>query len=301
MRENRAGFVKFIVSVVAFVLLVGVSLGGYFAVQYVRGKNSPSSFGPELYYALDLAEEKTEYTKVIIGDSVARLIFAPDYQEETDEVCYLATNQAITVLGNYILLNRYLENNPQTEEVYYIVRPQSLANPLWFNFSFQYFIVPFYNDTYKQYIDDDTRKYIEDRFGKLYATNDIVKSFIENNAYYMDVYLNNVLEQQLEVRDEKHLSDLTIKYLPKIKELCDCHGVKLKVLAAPLPDTQDNHEWADFEKQIEDNGLTGLLGDYIDGIDYYPESAFGDEAHFTQEYLDSERENIIEKLFNTIK
>ena len=65
MKENRSGFVKFIVSVVVFVLLVGVSLGGYFAVQYVRGKNSPSSFGPELYYALDLAEEKTEYTKVI--------------------------------------------------------------------------------------------------------------------------------------------------------------------------------------------------------------------------------------------
>ena len=60
MRENRSGFVKFIVSVVVFVLLVVVSLGGYFAVQYVRGKNSPSSFGPELYYALDLAEENTE-------------------------------------------------------------------------------------------------------------------------------------------------------------------------------------------------------------------------------------------------
>ena len=96
MRENRSGFVKFIVSVVVFVLLVGVSLGGYFAVQYVRGKNSPSSFGPELYYALDMAETNTEYTKVIIGDSVARLIFSPDYQDETDEVCYLATNQAIT-------------------------------------------------------------------------------------------------------------------------------------------------------------------------------------------------------------
>ena len=54
MKENRSGFVKFIVSVVVFVLLVGVSLGGYFAVQYVRGKNSPSSFGPELYYRISL-------------------------------------------------------------------------------------------------------------------------------------------------------------------------------------------------------------------------------------------------------
>lgn len=298
MREKKSGFVKFIVTVVVFVVLVVVSLGGYFAVQYIRGKNSPSSFGPELYYALDLAEEKTEYTKVIIGDSVARLIFSPDYQDETDEVCYLATNQAITVLGNYILINRYLENNPQTEEVYYIVRPQSLANPLWFNFSFQYFIVPFYNDTYKQYIDADTGKYIEDRFGKLYATNDIVKSFIENNAYYMDVYLNNVLEQQLEVRDEKHLSDLTIKYLPKIKELCDSYGVRFKVMAAPLPDTQDNHDWGEFSQQIADNGLSDLLNGYIDGIDYYPESAFGDEAHFTEEYLEKNRGEIIKKLFN---
>ncbi len=298
MREKKSGFVKFIVTVVVFVVLVVVSLGGYFAVQYIKGKNSPSSFGPELYYALDLAEERTEYTKVIIGDSVARLIFSPDYQDETDEVCYLATNQAITVLGNYILLSRYLENNPQTEEVYYIVRPQSLANPLWFNFSFQYFIVPFYNDMYKQYIDDDTREYIEDRFGKLYATNDIVKSFVENNAYYMDVYLNNVLEQQLEVRDEKHLSDLTIKYLPEIKELCDSYGVRLKVMAAPLPDTEDNHDWAEFSKQIADNVLSDLLGDYIEGIDYYPESAFGDEAHFTERYLEENRAEIIKKLFD---
>ena len=80
MREKKSGFVKFIVTVVVFVVLVVVSLGGYFAVQYIKGKNSPSSFGPELYYALDLAEERTEYTKVIIGDSVARLIFSPGFR-----------------------------------------------------------------------------------------------------------------------------------------------------------------------------------------------------------------------------
>ena len=132
----------------------------------------------------------------------------------------------------------------------------------------------------------------------MYASDHIVKSFIGNNGYYMDVYRCNVLEQQLEVRDEKHLSDLTIKYLPKIKELCDSYGVKLKVLAAPLPDTEDNHDWAEFSQQIADNGLSDLLGDYIDGIDYYPESAFGDEAHFTGEYLEENRAEIINNLFN---
>ena len=69
-------------------------------------------------------------------------------------------------------------------------------------------------------------------------------------------------------------------------------------MAAPLPDTEDNHDWAEFEQQIADNGLSDLLGDYIEGIDYYPVSAFGDEAHFTQEYLEAERDGIIERLFN---
>ena len=288
---------KFIAGLLVFAVLVIATLGGYFTVQYIKGKNSPSSFGPELYYALDLAEQKNDYTKVIIGDSVARLIFAPDYQAETDEVCYLATNQAITVLGNYILLSRYLENNPQTEEVIYIVRPQSLANPLWYNFSFQYFIVPFYNDTYKKYIDEDTRSYIENRFGKMYAANDIVKSFVENNPYYLDVYLNNVLEQQLEVRDEKHLSELSIKYLPLMKELCESYGVSFTVLAAPLPDTEENHEWSEFAVQIEESGLADILGNYLDGIEYYEESCFSDEAHFTEEYLKENRQEIIQNLF----
>lgn len=295
--KMHSDLIKFIAGLLILAVLVIATLGGYFTVQYIKGKNSPSSFGPELYYALDLAEQKNDYTKVIIGDSVARLIFAPDYQSETEEVCYLATNQAITVLGNYILLGRYLENNPQTEEVIYIARPQSLANPLWYNFSFQYFIVPFYNDTYKKYIDEDTRSYIENRFGKMYAANDIVKSFVENNPYYLDVYLNNVLEQQLEVRDEKHLSELSIKYLPLMKELCESYGVSFTVLAAPLPDTEENHEWSEFATQIEESGLADILGNYLDGIEYYEESCFSDEAHFTEEYLKENRQEIIQNLF----
>lgn len=288
---------KFVIKLAMLALLVVVSVGGYYVAQYYMNAGKNSSFGPELYYALELAEEKTEYTSVIIGDSVARLIFAPDYQSETDKTCYLATNQAITVLGNYILLNRYLENNPQTEEVIYIVRPQSLANPLWYNFSFQYFIVPFYNDTYKHYIDEGTRSYIEERFGKIYATNDMVKNFIENNSYYMDVYLNNILEQQLEIRDEKHISELAVTYLKKMQELCDEKGIKLTVLAAPLPDTEGNADWSEFEAQIEKYGLQDILKGYFEGMDYYDEGFFSDEAHFTEEYLLENRDEIIDRLF----
>lgn len=288
---------KFVIKLAMLVLFVVISVGGYYVAQYYMNSGKASNFGPELYYALELAEEKTEYTSVIIGDSVARLIFAPDYQSETKETCYLATNQAITVLGNYILLNRYLENNPQTEEVVYILRPQSLANPLWYNFSFQYFIVPFYNDNYKHYIDEETCAYIEERFGKIYATNEMVKNFIENNSYYMDVYLNNILEQQLEVRDEKHISELAATYLKKMQKLCDEKGIKLTILAAPLPDTEVNSDWSEFKAQISEYGLNDILEGYFENLDYYDESFFSDEAHFTEEYLLENRDEIIERLF----
>lgn len=294
--KEKSSVWRFALKLVLMAALVGVTAGLYYLAQYFIGWKQEPVFGPELYYAVDLAQEKTEYTSVIIGDSVARLIFAPEYQDETQETCYLATNQAITVLGNYILLNRYLENNPQTKEVIYIVRPQSLANPLWYNFSFQYFIVPFYNDEYKRYIDEETRAYIEERFGKMYATNKLVKNFIENNAYYMDVYLNNILEQQLEERDEKHLSALSVKYLPLMVKLCREHGAEFTVLAAPLPDTPDNHDWEEFAAQIEAEGLASILGDYLEGIDYYDETCFSDEAHFTEEFLAANRAEIVGRL-----
>ena len=289
---------RFLKDIFLIIALVLVSCAGFFLVQYLVGRGKSGSYGPELYYALNLAEETQEYTSVIIGDSVARLIFDPDYQEETTSTCYLATNQAITVLGNYILLSRYLENNPQTEEVTYILRPQSLANPLWYNFSYQYFILPFYNDTYKGYIDAETCAYIEDRFGRLYTVNELVKSFIENNAYYMDVYLNNILEQQLEVRDEKHISDLSVRYLRAIADLCEEYGCCLHILCAPLPDTQENHDWSEMEAQFTQYGLADLLGSYFDGLDYYPEDCFVDEAHFTEDYLAENRAAIIEALLD---
>ena len=297
MKEKREIF-KFIKNVLVLLVVSAASLAAYFAVQYFINKDNNSSFGPELYYALDLAEKDTGYEKVIIGDSVARLIFAPAYQSETEDTCYLATNQAITVLGNYILLNRYLENNPDTKEVIYIARPQSLANPLWYNYSYQYFVVPFYNDKYISYIEDETRLYIEKRFGKLYVDNEFVKNFVINSSAYLDIYLNNVLEQQLEQRDEKHLCGLSAKYLRKMQKLCEEKGIKLTVLAAPLPDTLDNHDWDEFAFQIEAYGLSDLLGDYLQGIEYYDEKYFADEAHFTDEYLEANRDVIIEKLFD---
>ena len=289
---------KFLSRIIIAIVLIVSTIVLYFVAQYYIGKNNPSSFGPELYYALDLAEKNTEYTEVIVGDSVARLIFAPEYQDETKSICYLATNQAITVLGNYILLARYLENNPQTRKVTYIVRPHSLANPLWFNYSFQYFVIPFYNEKYMYFIDDETKEYIDERFGKIYANNDMVKSFIENNSYYMDVYLNNVLEQQLEVRDEKHLSSLSVKYLKLMRELCDEKGIDFKVIAAPLKDTEDNHDWTEFKEQIVSEGLENILGGYIESITYYDDIYFSDEAHFTDEYLKENREQIIRALFS---
>ena len=81
----------------------------------------------EVYEAIDITDTATDYTTLVLGDSVGRQFFNSKYQAESNECCYLATNQAITVAGNSILLQRFLENNPDLDKVYYILRPDSLS------------------------------------------------------------------------------------------------------------------------------------------------------------------------------
>lgn len=264
---------------------------------YVDNTSKENELASEVFQVIDLAQKTNNYDIVIVGDSVARQIFPPEQQEESLDTCYLTSNQAITVLGNYLLLLEYLSNNPQTEEVIYIARPQSLANNLWLKHSYQYFIYPFYNDYNEKNIDEETKEIIRNKFGKVFVENEQLKDFIFKNSFFLSSYLGRIQRQE-EIINEKMISELSVKYILKISQLCEERKIKFSVCSPPLSNIDDNRQWNEFEQQIDECELNDIMGDYVKRIVYYEVEDFSDKTHFTNEFLEKNREKIKLNLLN---
>lgn len=53
-----------------------------------------------------------------------------------------------------------------------------------------------------------------------------------------------------------------------------------------------------MQKQIVQNGLEEIMGDFVDKIVYYDSRCFYDGVHFTQEYLEENGKDIIMGCFS---
>jgi hypothetical protein len=282
-----------------FLSILGILLGicilttsAFFAMQIFSGRSSQEIIGGVIY-AQNLAAAKTEYDTLLIGDSVCRQIFPPEKQNESTSVCYLGTNAAVTAIGNYILMRQYLQNNPQTKKVVSLIRPQTLANDLWHNYTFQYFIVPFYTKENMQYIDEDIIERLRNEFGELFIENDMYKQLIIQNSYLLKIYLNRISNPGLITN---RISEISARYLKKSWEYCKENGIEFVVFPLPLSDFEKERNWKEYQNDIIDFELQNLLKDYFNGINWYPENCFSDGVHFEREYFEKNRINIIEQI-----
>lgn len=248
----------------------------------------------EVYDAIDIAETHNTYTRVIIGDSVCRQLLAPDNQIENEEVCYLGTNQLITVCGNYILLSRYIENNPQTEKVYYFVRPQSLGVDIDQHLFYPYFVIPFCRTEYMPYLEEETKTLLTEKFGRIFVYNRYVKGLLQNNKALLSKYIAKYHENEIKTNN---LSKMTVIYLEKLQELCEEHNIEFVVIATPLAGESSDYDWESYMSEAEAYGLEGLLSGYTDSIYYIPEEYFTDGIHLVNGYVNENREEILKKIF----
>lgn len=233
------------------------------------------------YYAISKASEPNNCSDVILGDSVCNQIW--NQKENLGELCTLSSNQAITPCGSYLLLHTYLDAHPSTKTVYYAVRPQSLANDMWTNFTYQYFVLPFYNDENLPLIEDETKELLYEKFGKPFVTNQYLKMILSHNQRLQDIYLARVQTGDNDVTNR--LSRTAAIYLRKMQALCEERGVKFVVRPLPLADTPENQDWNLFRQDIADYGFEDLLKNFIDDVDYYPLDWFVDGVHFTPDIL----------------
>ena len=238
----------------------------------------------EVFWAKEKALITNQCTTVYLGDSVCNQLWS-EYDEDTDGICHLGCNQAITLAGSYLLLKDYLENNPQTENVYFLVRPQTLANDIWLNYSYQYLVIPFCDSDNMELLEPETKEELYKKFGKIFVESTFVKRTLLKDNLLMKQYLEKV-QKQPEIMEDHRISKTTEIYLRKMKQLCDEKNVELVVKPNPLSDKEQNYGWDEYEQDILSMGFDDILGEFIEKIPYYPVEWFKDDAHFKKEILE---------------
>jgi hypothetical protein len=98
--------------------------------------------GADVYGATWRARRRMpEVRTILLGDSVARQLFPPGMEpkELNGRFRFLTSNQAISMAGQYYLLQDALRSCPGTTDVYLLYFPGSLANDLGPDFTHDYF------------------------------------------------------------------------------------------------------------------------------------------------------------------
>ena len=292
---------KIIQKIVLLTAIVFVMVTAVFTLLIYADVNPNKLLGHEVYDALEEVEQVNSYEAVLLGDSVSKQLCPPESQEENMQICYLSTNQAITIVGNYILLCRYLENHPQTKQVIYMAHPYSLTNNMRADYSYQYFILPFYREPYLEYIDENTREAVERKYGSIFVSNPAIRYILRNSSVCLEPYLEKIHDDETEV-----VPDMIFLYLSKMQELCGEYGAEFLLVSSPLNKgfDYDTETFLEIITQTDDEEFRDLFERYIASMHFYEKDCFSDDVHFTKDYLEKHREELLSlypELYDTIQ
>lgn len=256
-------------------------------------KNNHGKLNKHIYQAITIATKQNQYTKVIIGDSVAHSLFSADHQNETDTICYLATNQAISCAGQYLLVHEYLQHNPQTQKVILMYRPQSFQQKLISPYLYQYFIMPFYNKKFINYIELSDRKKISALFKSFFLKSNALKFFFDYMPFFAGKFMATIALDNIE---EVLFSQTSEMYLKKIIDLCAFHNITFEIIPSPISDTDENKNMITTQKEKIKQDFYPYFNSYYSKLLFFPEASFFDDIHFTDSFIRNNRDDIITQL-----
>lgn len=284
-------------TVIFMVIILFVGLNAI----YYKTANRSRVTAFEVYDAIDRSSRQTGYTALVLGDSVARQIFNPDAQKESGEICYLATNQAIMPAGNYILLENFLQNNPQLETVYYVARPDSLQGSINFIYTYSYFVTPLYTEAYAKYLGPETADEIVKIFGSVPSKSEFVKWMLGKYPKLLESY-NDGSEKIWAFRNRIHaqeMPDMSIDYIAKIWRTCMDRDIEFIILSPPLPSDYDQERIDRMNEKMVADGMGDLMNQYVGSIFYIEPEEFVDGIHMNKQFLGFHREEFVRRLIGT--
>ncbi len=244
-------------------------------------------FGPnEIMPYIARVQEKNQYTKLVLGDSVCNQIFERYHGTDSD-LCICGTNQAVSMAGQYILAKEFVDNHENVTDIYLIIIMDSLASGFNAQLGYQYAVMPFVETDTIGALDEETRDEISHMYGGFFSKKKTVE-IIHKSPLCMKLYLNALAkkDQMFPQKQQGLISDLSYRYLIKLQDLCDKEGIRFHLTPGPHADSENQHVRAEqVRREVEERGDQLDLETYFDQIIYYPEALFKDRVHFDEDQL----------------
>jgi len=255
----------FVKQILIFGFVAALVIEAYPIYLWITGDYKNKVAGKEIYVSIGKSKKKNPAKKIILGDSVARQLF--DNTKNNDTLNSLACNQAIGLVGHYILLNNYLDVGNRPDRIFLIMSPLSFSNNLDQTFTYHYFVKPFYKEYYPLFTQEVKQQLDKIPHIQYHRFPNILTSNWAPN--YGNDHFN----------DSVFISPISIDYLLKIDSLATKYNIRLTVLPVPT-----KKEYVDFINRLKidelrKNNLDHLFSNYFDQILYLEDAHFKDQTH----------------------
>lgn len=229
-----------------------------------------------VYEAEQRSREDFSARVVVLGDSVCRELFREE-NEVPGERRHLACNVGISMVGQYILAANAFEHDPGLREVQLLVHPKSFGNHLGNVYTMNYFVKPFYRRAYFKHFSPLVWQRLNQRpVCKLALFFPIRHSQILSTVDFTGTSPKAPPHHYF-------LSDISLEYLVKLRQLTAQHGARLRLIAPPMSDAVSRS--FDFMKgQARAAGLDDLFAEYFAGMKFFPEDLYSDSCHLKREH-----------------
>lgn len=260
-----------------FLVKTGVFLGigalifpSFFYLRYYKSDVNELIWR-SVYWVLEKSvTPKKDVKTLVLGDSIGEQAYS--WETYNDRIFSLACNQAISVAGQYLLYERYLNTNKNAVDldVVLIYRPSSFRNDLDQPFSFNYFLKPFYNQEFEPKFTEHLKAQIESIPYHNLAQYDVIKNSNWSPAY------------KVGMNKPQHfmISQTSAEYVKKMYALSQERGVRsFKIICPFISDEFSIADFSGFKEDIEELGLVSEFEGYFDQILFLDRDLFKDKSH----------------------
>jgi hypothetical protein len=186
--------------------------------------------------------------------------------------------RAYGLVGQYLLINELVRNHPDEVKgntIYLVTIPSVFMDNLDQVYTFNYFIKPFYNEQYIPYLEDKVKTHIES-FPMQWASQ---LPLVKTTNWSVD-YSNAKSFFKI---DEYYISEFSLIYLNRLKELADEFGFEFVIKAPFMRNDKKEVSQEKMKQQIREHNLDDIFRHYFEDMKYIPDSVFVDRDHFDTE------------------